>query len=473
MATQYNHSAIEKKWRENWEEKPINVNDGKKEKYYCLDMFPYPSGSGLHVGHWRGYVISDVWSRYQLLKGKYVIHPMGWDAFGLPAENYAIKMGVHPAKSTEANISNIKKQINIPVMGVGRINTGEMANKVIEEGKFDLVGIGRAQLADPNWITKVREGKEDLIRHCIGCDQGCYDAVINPKMKHITCTHNPGLCLEYQGMPKTDAPKKVMIVGGGMAGMIAAEVLKTRGHNPVIFEASDKLAGQFRLAGVAPMKQDWADAAEWEAKEVERLGIEVRLNTEVTAETIKEFNPDNVIIAVGSTYALPEIPGIDSPSVYSQYQVLKGEVNPTGRVAVIGCGLVGTEVAELLASRGAQVIAIERKGVGTGLSMLRRMFMSPEFKYYKIAKMSGTNVTALEQGKVHYIMTDRKTKEVTQGVLECDAAVICTGITARPSDGLKARCEELGIPVEVIGDAAGARDCTIATREGYDAGMAI
>ena len=111
MAKQYNHSAIEKKWRENWEEKPINVNDGKKEKYYCLDMFPYPSGSGLHVGHWRGYVISDVWSRYQLLKGKYVIHPMGWDAFGLPAENYAIKMGVHPAKSTEANISNIKKQI--------------------------------------------------------------------------------------------------------------------------------------------------------------------------------------------------------------------------------------------------------------------------------------------------------------------------------------------------------------------------
>lgn len=111
MATQYNHSAIEKKWRENWKEKPINVNDGRKEKYYCLDMFPYPSGSGLHVGHWRGYVISDVWSRYQLLKGKYVIHPMGWDAFGLPAENYAIKMGVHPAKSTEANIRNIKRQI--------------------------------------------------------------------------------------------------------------------------------------------------------------------------------------------------------------------------------------------------------------------------------------------------------------------------------------------------------------------------
>ena len=108
----YNHTAIEKKWREHWEKNPVNVNDGKKEKYYCLDMFPYPSGSGLHVGHWRGYVISDVWSRYQLLRGKYVIHPMGWDAFGLPAENYAIKMGVHPAISTAENVKNIKKQIN-------------------------------------------------------------------------------------------------------------------------------------------------------------------------------------------------------------------------------------------------------------------------------------------------------------------------------------------------------------------------
>ncbi|MGN0465131.1 MAG: leucine--tRNA ligase [Lachnospiraceae bacterium] len=112
MAVPYNHKAIEKKWREEWMKNPININDGKKEKYYCLDMFPYPSGSGLHVGHWRGYVISDVWSRYKMLQGYYLIHPMGWDAFGLPAENYAIQKGVHPAKSTAENIKNIKRQIN-------------------------------------------------------------------------------------------------------------------------------------------------------------------------------------------------------------------------------------------------------------------------------------------------------------------------------------------------------------------------
>ena len=111
MAVPYNHREIEQKWRKIWEEHPVNVNDGKKPKYYCLDMFPYPSGNGLHVGHWRGYVISDVWSRYKMLNGYYLIHPMGWDAFGLPAENYAIKMGVHPEKSTAENIANIKRQI--------------------------------------------------------------------------------------------------------------------------------------------------------------------------------------------------------------------------------------------------------------------------------------------------------------------------------------------------------------------------
>ncbi|MBR5583533.1 MAG: leucine--tRNA ligase [Lachnospiraceae bacterium] len=112
MAVPFNHRAVETKWRDNWAKNPVNVDDGKKPKYYCLDMFPYPSGNGLHVGHWRGYVISDVWSRYKLMQGHYIIHPMGWDAFGLPAENYAIKMGVHPAITTASNVANIKKQIN-------------------------------------------------------------------------------------------------------------------------------------------------------------------------------------------------------------------------------------------------------------------------------------------------------------------------------------------------------------------------
>ncbi len=112
MAVAYNYRAIENKWRKGWAERPVNVDDGKKPKYYCLDMFPYPSGNGLHVGHWRGYVISDAWSRYKMMQGYYLIHPMGWDAFGLPAENYAIQNGVHPSISTAENVKNFKRQLN-------------------------------------------------------------------------------------------------------------------------------------------------------------------------------------------------------------------------------------------------------------------------------------------------------------------------------------------------------------------------
>lgn len=108
----YNPQKIEKKWRKIWEEKGAHkTNLNGKRPYYCLDMFPYPSGEGLHVGHWSGYVLSDVWARYKKMQGYDVLHPMGWDAFGLPAENLAIKKGLHPKKSTEQNIKRMKKQL--------------------------------------------------------------------------------------------------------------------------------------------------------------------------------------------------------------------------------------------------------------------------------------------------------------------------------------------------------------------------
>ncbi len=371
------------------------------------------------------------------------------------------------------NIYNIKKQIKIPVMGVGRINTPALANKVIEEGKFDLVAIGRAQIADPQWVEKARNGQDDLIRKCIGCDQGCYDAVIDPNFKHITCTRNPMACLEYKGLPKTEKAKKVMVVGGGMGGMMAAEILKARGHEPIIFEASDKLGGQFLLAGVAPMKHEMTEAAQWEAKEVERLGIEVRLNTPVTPEVLAEVKPDEVIIAIGSDYVAPAIPGVDGPNVYTQYQVMKGEVQPTGNVCVVGCGSVGSEVAEYLASKGCKVTAMEKKGIGNGLTMLRKMFFKPEMKQFGITGMGGTNVVGIDGKTVHYVVTDRKTKETTQGSQEFDYIIICTGITARPSDELQAKCAELGIPAHVIGDAKQARTALWATREAYEVASVI
>jgi len=115
MEAKYNPKKIEKKWQEDWEKKKIyQAQDfSKKPKYYVMDMFPYPSGVGLHVGHFKGYTASDVLARFKMMNGFNVLHPMGWDAFGLPAENYAIKTGIHPEITTKKNIKKIKNQMQI------------------------------------------------------------------------------------------------------------------------------------------------------------------------------------------------------------------------------------------------------------------------------------------------------------------------------------------------------------------------
>lgn len=111
QAGKYNHKQIEEKWQSMWEKDGVYKDYSKKDKFYALDMFPYPSGVGLHVGHPKGYIATDVFSRYKMLNGFSVIHPMGWDAFGLPAENYAIQNKVHPREAVEKNIATFKSQL--------------------------------------------------------------------------------------------------------------------------------------------------------------------------------------------------------------------------------------------------------------------------------------------------------------------------------------------------------------------------
>ncbi len=214
MATSYNHRAIEQKWRKVWEEHPVNVNDGKKPKYYCLDMFPYPSGSGLHVGHWRGYVISDVWSRYQMLQGKYLIHPMGWDAFGLPAENYAIKMGTHPRVTTDNNIKNIKRQIN-EIAAIYdwdmEVNTTDPAFYKWTQWIFVKMfkeGLAYEKEMPINWCPSCKTGlaNEEVVD---GCCERCGSPVTKKNLKQwmLRITKYADRLLE--DLDKLDWPEKV------------------------------------------------------------------------------------------------------------------------------------------------------------------------------------------------------------------------------------------------------------------------
>jgi leucyl-tRNA synthetase len=214
MSTPYNHKEIEKKWRKYWEEHPVNVNDGKRPKYYCLDMFPYPSGSGLHVGHWRCYVISDVWSRYKLLNGYHVIHPMGWDAFGLPAENYAIQKGIHPSKATDENIAKFKKQIK----DISAIYDWDMELSTTDPSfykwtqwifvKMFKAGLAYEKEMPINWCPSCKTGlaNEEVVNG--GCER-CGASVTKKNLKQwmLRITHYADRLLE--DLDKLDWPEKV------------------------------------------------------------------------------------------------------------------------------------------------------------------------------------------------------------------------------------------------------------------------
>lgn len=214
MATAYNHKVVEKKWRGNWEAHPINVNDGKKEKYYCLDMFPYPSGNGLHVGHWRGYVISDIWSRYKIMHGYYVIHPMGWDAFGLPAENYAIKNGVHPKISTANNIANIKRQIkDISAVYDWDMEVNTTDPEFYKWTQWIFVKMFKAGLAYEkempiNWCPSCKTGlaNEEVVN---GCCERCHSVVTKKNLKQWMLKITAYADRLLEDLDKLDWPEKV------------------------------------------------------------------------------------------------------------------------------------------------------------------------------------------------------------------------------------------------------------------------
>ena len=200
----YNFKDIEKKWQDRWQEnQPAKTkNDRIGKKYYCLDMFPYPSGSGLHVGHWRGYTLSDVYARIKWLQGYNILHPMGWDAFGLPAENDAIKKGIHPKKATANNIATFKSQLKqigaiydwdkelnttdpefykwtqwiflqmykaglayeakMPINWCPSCLTG-LANEEVENGKCERCGSKVTQKQIRQWVLKITDYAEKLL----------------------------------------------------------------------------------------------------------------------------------------------------------------------------------------------------------------------------------------------------------------------------------------------------------------------
>lgn len=365
--------------------------------------------------------------------------------------------------------ARIRKETGMLTMPAGRINTPEYAEQILKEDKADLVVMARAQLADPEFCNKAREGKLSSIKYCIGCDQGCYDYFVDKTKDHITCLRNPALGLEEElKLTKTQSPKKVLIAGGGIAGLEAADILFKRGHIPVLYEAEDHLGGQLLMAGAAPRKEDTAMAVRMAAKNIEELGIEVHLNTAVTPELIEGVKPDAVIAAIGAEPFIPDLEGIEESYVTNFKEVLQGTKNLSGNVVVIGGGLVGLEAAEYLRERGCEITVVEmREAVGIDLGDMRKIAVNRAIAQSGIKTVTNAACKAVRD---HQVIVEVEGKEIS---LPADYAVIAVGSQKRSTEEITNVCKKENIPYYVVGDAIKVRRALNAISEAYEAARCI
>lgn len=369
------------------------------------------------------------------------------------------------------NAARIKKETGMPTIAVGRINSPDQADEIIGSGKVDMVVIGRGQIADPEFCNKAHAGEDDKIIKCIGCNQGCVDRFMGPENLGLSCLRNPSVGREKEyTIKKTNNPKKVLIAGGGLAGLEAGITLKQRGHNPIILEESDSLGGQFILAGLAPRKEEMKAAAISRGEQAKAIGVDIRLNEKATKEQAKNIAPDVVIIATGGEPAKLNLTGADLPHVVHSFDVLEGKAKPTGNIVVIGGGLIGLEVAEYLAAQeeSKQITVLEMMDeVGKDLGIFRKICVMENLYVAGIQTMVNTKCNEIKEKSIIV----EKEGEIQE--LDCDYVVVATGTASKGYEDITEYCEETQIPHYVIGDAVKARRAIDAIAEAAEIARAI
>ncbi len=352
------------------------------------------------------------------------------------------------------NAAAIKSVVNIPVIAVGRINDPMIADQLLEEGKCDFVSLGRASLADPEFVNKAKEGRYDDIIKCIGCNQGCVGGQC-PDPEHVgpACLRNPATSREkeYEIKP-AEVKKKVLVIGGGAAGLEAATTLKRRGHEVILCEKNSSLGGQFFLAGKAPTKGEMAEAALQMGRIAERGGVEIRLNTEVTSEMIEQINPDEIIVASGSKPFILPVPGHDRLGVVTAHDVLRGSVEHVeDTVAIIGGGLVGVETAELLTSQGKKVIIVEMLDeIAKELVHTRKIFALDFINRHSIKTYTNSKCIEIKDRSI-VIERDGTTEEI-EGI-----GTVVMAVGSKADTSVVEMVRNANYPFHVIGDALQAR----------------
>lgn len=389
--------------------------------------------------------------------------------------------GIHGGFSAEL-VENIKRSVTIPVITVGRYTEPQFAEQMVKRGEADLVAFGRQSLADPAMPLKALEERLEDMTPCIACLQGCVANMYQGQP--ICCLTNPTLGREVEGLPKAEKVKNVYVIGGGVAGMCAAFTAQERGHNVTLFEKSDKLGGNMRLAAYPPGKGDITNMIRSYIVKCEKAGVNIKLNTEVTVDMIKEDKPDAVIVATGSeTLILPFIKGINNPDIVHGVDCLEG-TRPIGhKVLVVGGGMVGAETAEFLAEQGHEVSVIEmRDAIGPDVIHEHRVFLMKAFDEYHIEQITSAAVSEIFSDGVSYKNAADKSDETLYEARGFDTVVLSMGFvsryTSRDADrnvvyDFRDAIQEIVPETYLVGDATRARRALDATKEAYDAAMKL
>ncbi|MBM4448182.1 MAG: FAD-dependent oxidoreductase [Chloroflexi bacterium] len=362
--------------------------------------------------------------------------------------------------------AGIKKAVSIPVIAVGRI-TPEDGERLLREGKADLIAIGKGVLADAEWTNKVASGRIDDINPCIICNS-CRDDVRNPAVKGIRCAVNASLGREKESeiVPATRA-KKVLVVGGGPAGMETARIAALRGHKVTLWERESRLGGQLIPAAIPPHKDRIAPLYQYLERQLHKLGVSVQTGKEATAAAISRFNPDVVVVATGVKPLVPSIPGLDRVKAVQAEAVLEGKAKVGKKVAIIGGELVGCETAEFLADRGKEVTVMRRgPEMATGVG--------PTVRDFFLSRLLEKGVTLLREVKYNSVspkgvsITTRDGKERT---IEADTVILAAGSV--PETGLYEAIKGKIAEVYRIGDCVKPRTIRDAISEGFQTGQKI
>lgn len=379
---------------------------------------------------------------------------------------YMSASGAMPNGYNQFATEKIRHSVNIPVMAVGRI-VGAMGEDMVRTGKADFIAIGRGSLADPELPNKLQEGRLEEISPCISCTQSCLGYILSDKL-YASCLVNPvtGHEGECDFTPVAN-PKKVLVVGGGPAGLMAAKTAAQRGHRVVLCEKSDTFGGQFRLAAVPPTKHDIAGAIRYYVTMCKKYGVDLRPNTTVDEPLLKELAPDAVILATGSTPAYPPIEGIHNETFLTVADVLDGRVLPGQKVLIAGGGMSGVETADFLSEHFRACTVVEmRPDIALDEQYTPRVFLMKRLEEKKVQAITNAKITRFYDDGIDYEQNGE-----AHSARDFDNVILAMGMKAY--NPLEELAKQYAKEVYVIGDAKQAGPANQATEEGLAVGLKL